>query len=246
MRYKIYIKECCKFYIIFTIACIVYWLYRNGDIIGKQIDAEILPILVGLNNGYSYQWILATIILLGYLFIVNKGLNFDSVAHVIRKSRDNIVNKNLIRTIVNAICYVTIYMVVDVIFIVLVSDISLLLQMNFFVGMLLFSVSLSVVYAMMGILYTMIYLCTDNSYLALIIVFVVNILIVFSESYMCIDVFGIYTNLSVLDNIICARGISVLKWFIKVAIQILLAYGFSIIVKEKYYRRDIMNRNVKK
>ena len=246
MKYKNYVIECFKFYIVFAVVCIVYWLYRNGEAIGKDIDIKAFQMLVGLNNGYSYQWILATVILLGYIFIVNKGMNYVSVSYLIRKSRDNIVKENIVRVIVNAVCYVAIYTSVDVIFLFMIADIKVLTQSNFFMAMLLFSMSLMTVYIVMGVMYTLIYLIVNNSYLSLIILFIINIIIVFVECYLHINIFKLYTNIGVVDEVVSGVGTNIYEWLITTTIQILVASVLYILVKEKYNRKDIICRDDKK
>lgn len=246
MKYRSYLIEFAKKYIIFAIMCVLYWLYRNGTAIGKNIDEDMISSLVGLNNGYSYQWIIATVFLLGYIFVLNKGINFFSVPFVIRKPRDSISKRNIVSVIVNSLCYVSIYISVEAIFVLNITEPEVLVNTNYFIALFLFGVSLVLVYSIMGMLYLMIFLVTENSYLSMIILFVISILIVFAESYLYIGLFEIYTNMGVIDQIVGGYGANLLKWGILSIVQMMIIGILCVIVREKYIRKDILNKDAKK
>lgn len=230
-----YSKGFLRYGILFIVYMLLWYWMEMDFILYPSENFELLYLIVGTHGGYGYFLLIASVILLVYLFFVNDAIKPFSINLLSRVDRAMGLRLVTRRIAVTSIGYSCIYVLVQIINVTVVVDNSTLLQYHFYSVMPLYFVAVMCILLFGGMLFLLAYVISRNNYLSMIIVVCINMVIAY---YGKTDI--LYGGLTVVDNMIRQIPTNVSIWSIYQMINVCIVAAIYFVTEEIYRKKDIL------
>lgn len=234
MKCRISVRNQIKFFLLFT----VFWIYRSN---GKDLDStkDVLGALLGTAGGYTYYVIIATVVLIGALFIINDSVSINSVNCLLRRGRSYCLKENLVSASRSLLVYVAGYVCIPVIYYCISDFKGLISDYKFLPIMFLFMFGIYEVFLIYMLLYFYIGSFCKRSYTAIVMVAVISFLMIMVIQKRIIGQEILYGAISIIE-VLTGVDVNIYRWFMFRAMDLCILSVIYILVSDRYKRMDVL------
>lgn len=224
-------------YMCVCIMHICYWCMLENKFLDIYDGYNLLFAIVGTHGGYGFFLTISTVFMLIHLILVSNNLSPFSIHLLSRKNRVNALNICYKKLVIGSVVYAFLYEVVQVIFIWLLIDFNLLIEIHFFKVMFMHFVAIALIFMFGASIYLLFYIKINNKYMAILISVAINVSIAYFTNTKIL-----YGGIEVIDKMTRLQAINIIEWLIYQIINILIIVMIYAVTEEVYKKRDIYDR----
>jgi hypothetical protein len=220
---------------------LLYWLFINRNVIGGFggiNDIKGLLILNSSHSGYNFSNWHYSIYAIAFLLLLIISLPNFNIQWLVRMNRKSylrfVIREGSLLVAIFVTCFISINMLLNTIYV----NFSLLIYSNYFIGSIIQWVLLYLYYAMVGMLFILVYILFSSKTKALFMT--VGVL----TSLLVIKVlFGMWTliNDTIIFNDLFIKGLDLFGLLFKVIKNTLVLFCLIFISYEIFLTKDVFN-----
>ena len=173
----------------------ILWQWLNRHYLYIEDKVDIFSLLIGTHGGYGYYLLLASIFMVLFLLILTKEVKLFDLAIVSRVGRQKAFWMYFCKLMKLSFGYAIIYVIIQVFYVLIYVDWKILVENNFFMIMILYTVAVSMILGFGGMIYFLVEILSKKFVLSLLISVGINMgLAYFNKSVI------LYGGLSIVDE----------------------------------------------
>lgn len=225
-----------------VIALIAFWIFRASSIYSISDFNRVLPYMIGTDGSYMYHKVVAGIILPFFLFLTGGRFYLYDDILIIRYGRAKTIKYNVKNLALDMLIYVSIYIVVPIMYYLIMSPYGFFRDKEFQVCILLYWLALYMVSIFLALIYIDLCCFVKKSYIALAITIVFGYIIAELLPDYLIGHNVLFGGTSVIDILGKDWEINSVVWMYYRLIDIVLIAIVYVHTIEHYRQMDIMRK----
>lgn len=223
-------KEKIVKYIGLTGLFAILWQWLNRHYLSIQDKTDIFSLLIGTHGGYGYYLLLASIFMVLFLLMLTKEVKLFDLAIVSRVGRQKVFCMYFCKLMKLSFGYAITYVIVQVFYALIYVDWKILVENNFFMIMILYTVAVSMILGFGGMVYFLVEILSKKFVLSLLISVGINMgLAYFNKSVI------LYGGLAIVDEM--EVGII---WILSELVNLCIIGILYFITQAIYFKKDLL------
>lgn len=231
MSCKVHLKN----YLSIAAICLFLWYFLEKELLQMVERKERLFVLVGTHGGYGYYLTVASVFVFLYLVFLRDMVQPFSVYGVISGGRSRHMFFCFKQLLFHSVLYSCIYVLVQILGVAVLVEWKQLVQSHFFIVMILYIISLILIFTFTGVCYLGIYILTKQVVLSMIITVAIQMTLAFWGKTGLL-----YGGITIVDVIPTRIGIYEVVWFLNRIMDGCIIGFLYIFIKCIYEKKDIL------